>query len=113
MYYEKIDLPILSNLKLVYELKKDLENKPEYVQEVQSVSLDSSKPHIGLKGNKGLYGSQQWWENINSGDIPIKFSYGVITRVYEAGQDHMGIVNSFDYETETGFILTEGIYNLY
>jgi hypothetical protein len=94
----------------VYELSKELEGDPGQVADAQALTLDQTRPNIGLKGRHGLFGSQEWWENISSGVIPTKRISGVIERVYVAGQDRSDIPNTFDMALPDGGRRMEGIY---
>ena len=48
-------------MKLVYLLSEELKADPEYVSLTQALTLDKSKPYVGLNGTYGLFGSQEWW----------------------------------------------------
>ncbi|MGF1868258.1 hypothetical protein L4D15_23925 [Enterovibrio norvegicus] len=65
-------------MKKVYSLEIEHEDDPSLVEKTQKLSLDYSKPHLGLKGTYGLYGSPEWWENIYSGKVPSNTYEGVI-----------------------------------
>ncbi len=54
------------NFKQVYSLRLELENDNAHMLKVQSLTLDESRPLLGLKGRKGLFGSTKWWENIRN-----------------------------------------------
>jgi hypothetical protein len=69
----------MPNTKTVYSLRADR----DYIAKVQAASL-SPKP-FGLKATNGLFGSGEWWQNIETGVIPlIRFS-GTITRLLRTG----------------------------
>jgi hypothetical protein len=97
-------------MKRVYLLSEELQSDPSRVQLAQALTLDRGRPHMGLKGSRGLFGSPEWWESINDGAMPLRRRTGVIVRVYEAGQDNIGVHNSFDRKLEDGSIEMEGIY---
>lgn len=97
-------------MKIVYELKTRLKKEPSYMALVQKVSLDKSKPNVGLKGNLGLFGSEQWWENIKNGVMKTSIVSGIIVRCYEAGQDRTGEKNSFELSLDNGEKWDESIY---
>jgi hypothetical protein len=67
---------------------------------------------MGLKGNHGLFGSDEWWESIRSGRIKTVCHSGVIERTYFAGQDsRLGSqVNSFSLRTANGSLIDQSIY---
>jgi len=103
---EKMNHP----MKIVYFLSEKLAANPEYMNSVQSLMLDNSRPYAGLNGTYGLFGSQQWWENIEQGKIKLRFLSGIIKRAYVAGQDPSPINNTIDLLLEDGTIKTESIY---
>ncbi|MCZ3066998.1 hypothetical protein NYY84_18090 [Acinetobacter baumannii] len=41
----------------------------------------ATKPTIGLKGDKGLYATAEWWENIKNGNIETYCVKGVIVGI--------------------------------
>lgn len=94
----------------VYSLAVELSNDPEQVAAAQALSLDESRPTIGLSGKNGLFGSPQWWANIEAGVINTKRELGVIGDVYAAGQDSSDIPNAFDFLSKEGGARMEGIY---
>lgn len=53
---------------LVYDLKTYLINDPNSIKNTHKVTLDNTTT-MGLKGDKGLYATQEWWENIEKGLI--------------------------------------------
>lgn len=97
-------------MKLVYRLSEELDNDPGQVAAAQALSLDATRPYVGLKGTHGLFGSPEWWANIESGVIPKKRLSGVIARVYVAGQEHSDVPNTFDLRCGDGSVIMEGIY---
>lgn len=97
-------------MKLIYRLSEELENDPQHVATVQALTLDATKPHLGLRGTRGLFGSQEWWERVDAGLIPTKRLSGVIAEVYVAGMDHSAAPNSFDFMAEDGHLKMEGMY---
>lgn len=50
-------------MKVVFLLSEKLIMNPERVVLTQALTLNSSKPMLGIKGVHGLLGSQKWWEN--------------------------------------------------
>jgi hypothetical protein len=97
-------------MKLVYQLSKDLQLDPEQVADAQALTLDQSRPNIGLKGTSGLFGSAEWWANISAGVMPVKRIAGFIERTYVAGQDRLSAPNTFDMRMTSGEMRMEGIY---
>ncbi len=111
MYIEKI--PEFNDaFKLVYTLCEDLKKNPKRVEQANKLTLDTSKPHMGLKGNKGLFNSDEWWANIEKGNILSEYKQGIITELYEAGMDNEGRPNSFRYKDKSGHIFTSSMYFL-
>lgn len=68
-------------MKLVYLLSEELKADPEYVSLTQALTLDKSKPYVGLNGTYGLFGSQEWWDSINQGKMPLLSLSGVIKKL--------------------------------
>ncbi|MDG4952730.1 MULTISPECIES: hypothetical protein [Actinobacillus] len=95
---------------LVYDLKDRLRKEPSYMELIQKVTLDDNKPNIGLKGRYGLFGSIEWWQNIENGVIKTSLVQGEIVRLYKAGQDDMDEYNSFDLLLDSGELWSESIY---
>ncbi len=106
LHLEKALVP----MKLVYELRVKLENDPEYIKIVQALTLNKSRPFMGLKGTYGLYGSAKWWNNIRTGVMPLRHVSGVIVRTFWGGQDTPGADNCFDLISEDGDVIFESFY---
>lgn len=98
-------------MKLVYFLSEELKTKPEQIVLTQSLTLDKSRPNIGLKGTYGLFGSQEWWNSINQGKMPLLYVSGVITRTFVAGQDPSPVDNAFSLLLDDGSKVEESIYD--
>ncbi|OFZ70813.1 MAG: hypothetical protein A2Z01_04635 [Betaproteobacteria bacterium RBG_16_58_11] len=103
---KKADVPMT----LVYQLSKELEDDPEQVALAQALSRDQSRPLMGLKGSHGLFGSQEWWNSIKSGTMPLRYVSGVIKRMYVSGQERDVPENTFDLITSEGATKTESCY---
>lgn len=97
-------------MKLVYELSKELEEDPEQVIQAQALTLNESKRLLGLKGTHGLFGSDEWWENIRKQIIPNLVIRGSIKRAYISGQDQSGLNNTVDVIDDAGRMHVVGIY---
>lgn len=97
-------------MKLVYQLSKELEDDPEQVALAQTLTRDQSRPLMGLKGSHGLFGSQEWWNSIKSGTIPLRYVSGVIKRMYVSGQERDVPENTFDLLTSEGATKSESCY---
>lgn len=100
------------NLRLTYHLKEYAKTYHNEIQQIHELSLDNSRPFLGMKPDKGLYNSPEWWDNIAKGIIPSYFSTGKIIEIFCAGQDNSGHKNSFTYQTDTGYLLNESMYYL-
>ncbi|MGX3020899.1 hypothetical protein [Ursidibacter sp. B-7004-1] len=102
-------LNLENSMCLVFNLKEKNDSDIEHVKAVQELTLNKSKPNIGLKGRYGLYNSSEWWCNIENNIIPHKILSGTITRLYSAGQDNY-TVNSFEFIGDNGDEYSSGIY---
>ncbi|WP_338523924.1 hypothetical protein NUH87_30165 [Pseudomonas batumici] len=98
-------------MKFVYLLSEELKENPGQIVLAQALTLDKSKPYMGLKGAYGLFGSQEWWNSIEEGKMPLLFLSGVIQRTYIAGQDSSSEENSFSLLLGDGSIREESIYS--
>jgi hypothetical protein len=63
----------------VYELRRD-HQRIRWLQEAAMTMRD-----VGLEPTHGLFGSSEWWRNIESGRLPVFKSSGVITEIYNVG----------------------------
>ncbi|OEZ83747.1 hypothetical protein JAB8_43900 [Janthinobacterium sp. HH106] len=99
-------------MKPVYTLAEALAQDPARVAKTQALTLDSSRPHMGLKGRHGLFASVAWWESIKAGRIQTQTLMGCIERTYFAGQDSRrgDQVNSFTLRLADGSTVDESIY---
>lgn len=97
-------------MKLVFQLSEELKGNPERVALTQSLTLNTSRPHMGLKGTHGLFGSSAWWESVLQRKVPLLFLSGVIQRAYIAGQDEHGMNNTVDVLLDDGSVRAVGIY---
>ncbi|MFM9925842.1 hypothetical protein VLK31_22830 [Variovorax sp. H27-G14] len=108
-----LNLERLANpMRIVYTLRDELKAKPEYVAQVQAMTLNLEKPFLGLRGTHGLFGSDAWWESIRVGRIKMKVIAGEITEMFFAGQDSRWAaqVNSFRLKQTDGSTVEESIY---
>ena len=104
---EKAPVP----MKLVYLLSEELKKNTKRMALAQALTLDKSRPTMGLKGTHGLFGSQEWWDNIEKREMPLLFLSGIIQRTYVAGQDPSPRDNSFSLLLDNGSIHEESIYH--
>lgn len=98
------------DIRLIYSLEEELENDPGQVKLAQALTLNPLKPLLGLKGVNGLFGSQNWWDNIYSHKIQLEEVSGVVRRAYVSGQDYQAQVNTLDIEQIDGSVATVGVY---
>ena len=95
----------------VYTLTEALEADPTQVELAQALTLNPNKPRMGLKGTFGLFGSSQWWDNINRRKMHLRFRRGTIVALSEAGQDSKtGVNNTMVLELPDGTQEPVGIY---
>lgn len=92
----------MTKMVTVYSLREKLESDPVFLKTVQALSLNTSKPNMGLSARQGLFGSAEWWKNIESGGIKRAEYFGVITETFYAGQDSDRRHNSFRMRTDDG-----------
>lgn len=96
----------------VYTLAEALVQDPARIAKIRDLTLDSSRPHMGLKGRHGLFASVEWWESIKAGRLQTQTLTGCIERTYFAGQDSQrgDQVNSFTLRLADGSTVDESIY---
>lgn len=99
----------MANMKVVYSLRHELDRDLEHLQRTQALSLDKTRPSMGLATTYGLYGSAEWWRNVEAGGIRRERYRGVIRRLYVAGQDEGNEPNSFEIESNDGLNYHWGI----
>ncbi len=88
-------------MQTVYSLREELDRDPEQVRAVQAMSLNKDKPFLGLNPRQSLYGSDEWWADIESGKIQSARYSGIIVRLYHAGMDgDRTKPNSFEMKTD-------------
>ncbi|RZF54564.1 hypothetical protein EXE30_04900 [Acinetobacter halotolerans] len=68
--------------KLVYDLKDWLINKHYDIELTHKITLDTNSIG-GLKGNYGLYATDEWWRNIDNGNIETYVTSGTIIGLNE------------------------------
>ncbi len=81
----------------VYQLRQ---NKRQ-IESVQQATLKTLK--FGIAQTHGLFGSDEWWKNIESGKLAVHTLKGVITRLFLGG---MRDTEEFTMRLETGEELT-------
>ncbi len=97
------------SMKIVYQLTDELKINPQLIIKAQALTLNKSRPLMGLKGTHGLFASDEWWTNIRNKVMPTLHLNGLIKRVYAAGQDYSNINNSIDLLLDDGSIYAAGI----
>lgn len=93
MIAENIPTSPKSDLVIVYQLRQ---SKQE-IEAAQRATLTTWK--FGIARTHGLFGSDEWWKNIESGKLKVQTLSGVITRLYMGS---MGDWPMFDMRSETG-----------
>lgn len=97
-------------MKLVYELSEELKSNLERISLTHALTLDISRPVMGLKGSLGLFGSSAWWNNIKNGVMPLLLITGTVRRAYVSGQDSSERNNMIDLILADGSACAVGIY---
>lgn len=99
-------------MKRVYLLSAELKADPEQVALAQALTLNASKPRMGLKGTLGLFGSPEWWANIEQRKMPLLLVQGTIHSTYYAGMTNESNqeINSFELRLDDGTVRREGFY---
>lgn len=69
----------------IYALEVAHQDDPSKVELAQKLTLDKDRPQMGLAGIYGLFGSPDWWTNLNAGRIPITEYTGIIETVQFSG----------------------------
>src|SRR5262245_23643545 len=88
-------------MRIVYSLREELARDPKKVRTAQAMTLNKGRPLLGLSPRQGLYGSDEWWGHIESGEIQSAHYSGVIVRLYHAGMDgDRSKPNSFEMKTD-------------
>lgn len=64
----------------------NLHDDARYLSALQNASLN--RVDAGLQNTHGLVGSDEWWQAIENGALPLHTIYGRITRIF--GIDHYG-----------------------
>lgn len=81
----------------VYRLREDVQQ----IQNIQRATLTTEE--FGLQQTHGLFGSPEWWQNIERGALPLQTARGRITKVYMGS---MGDWPEFKMLTSEGAELT-------
>ncbi len=77
----------------VYRLKDD----QRFVEQVQRATQTTER--FGIQPTHGMFGSEVWWQNIESGQLPLQTLKGTIKEVYMGS---MGDWPEFKMVSETG-----------
>ena len=96
-------------MKKVFDLRDELLVNPRRVEKTQALTLDRAKPHLGLRGTYGLFASQDWWNSISTGRMPLLRLAGVVERLYASGQEEVE-ANTVDIRSADGRLQSAGIY---
>jgi hypothetical protein len=98
------------SMRLIYTLSEEIKNDPEHVRLAQELTLDKTRPLMGLKGAHGLFGSDEWWNSIYTKKMKLKYVSGVITKTYYAGMDSDRRHNSYELVLDNGSLHQESFY---
>ena len=100
------------SMKVVYQLKEDLKVNVDRLEKAQALTLNPNKPLMGLKGSCGLFGSNEWWESIEDGIIPISVIEGIVLEAYVAGKNRniKSLNDMIEISLEDGSTSHNGIY---
>ncbi len=98
-------------IKLVYQLKNELQANPNVLQEIHALTLNKEKPSSGLSGKFGLYGTAEWWNNLKNRSMPTEYVSGIIVRLCRSGQDSGELDDSIVLKLSNGQELLESIYH--
>lgn len=98
------------SMKTVFTLSEELRRNPERIVIAQALTMDASKPLMGLKGTYGLFGSEEWWRSIEERRTPLRYESGKILRAYCGGQDRSKINNTVDLVTTDDRVVAVGIF---
>jgi hypothetical protein len=98
------------SMKVVFRLEDRLSSDPKRIELAQALTLDPSRPRMGLRGVHGLFGSPEWWQSIYAKKMPRLELCGVVRRAYVAGQDSSEVNNTIDLLLEDGSVQMVGIY---
>jgi hypothetical protein len=96
-------------MKLVYSVCNEVRDNPAKVAAAQKLTLNKKRSQ-GLKGTYGLYGSQEWLDNLQSGRIPQRKVSGIIRQAYKDGMYESDNANTIEIETELGSVEHMSIY---
>ncbi|MDT7836052.1 hypothetical protein [Aquabacterium sp. OR-4] len=97
-------------MKRTYTLARELELTPQTIEKAHKLTLDRSRPRIGLKGKHGLFASTEWWNNVKNGTIATLKVKGQVVDVYAAGADASTLPDMIDIATDDGTLVSAGIY---
>jgi len=65
----------------VYNLKMN----SDHIAKVQQATLTTKE--FGIEPTHGLFGSEEWWQQIENGSLPVHTLLGEIVRVYMASMN--------------------------
>ncbi|MGN7013627.1 hypothetical protein ACTHRL_11085, partial [Neisseria sp. P0001.S008] len=67
---------------LINDFKKVMKREKEFIEKTRLLSLNDESI-FGIKKDKGLFASEEWWSNIDSVQIISRSVSGVISSIYE------------------------------
>lgn len=78
---------------IVYRLKED----QRHIDQIQKATRTTE--NFGIEPTHGMFGSDEWWQNVESGQLPIHTLRGIIRDVYMGS---MGDWPEFKMMSDTG-----------
>lgn len=97
-------------MKRTYTLSRELELAPQTIAKAQKLTLDRSRPRMGLKGRHGLFASTEWWKSVENGTIATLKIRGLVVDVYAAGAEGLTVPDTLDIAIDDGTVVSAGIY---
>jgi hypothetical protein len=111
--HQPLLLPLNSRglaMKRVYQLSQALKDDPTRVAHTHALTLDASRPLLGLRGRHGLMASRRWWQEVARHRMPLQHLAGQVLQLSTAGQDPGGTPNTLALQLDDGTTTTAGIY---
>ena len=68
-------------MQIVYQLRRN----QKFIDQVQKATLTTKE--FGIQQTHGLFGSPEWWKNIQTGELKTQVVRGVIHHVYMGSQN--------------------------
>ena len=75
-------------MQIVYQLRRN----QKFIDQVQKATLTTKE--FGIQQTHGLFGSPEWWKNIQTGELKTHVVRGVIHHIYMAQPERLADVRS-------------------